>query len=416
VVLGLVFLLVCCLFGTVFVLGVSVPPPEENVWVEVASMRYARCDFGAAVVDGKIYAIGGIEKQGIVGHPNPQRIVIVSSVEVYDPLTNRWAERSSPMPTPRYGFAVACFMGKIYCIGGYTDRLHGDSDVGVTEVYDPATGQWETKTAMASRGAGYACVLDGRIYVMGRYAAPPYDGVLYPTICEVYDPIEDTWSVYDGPGPEMPSNSMVFDGREYVWDGSKLRIYDLGLDSWVDGAGLPRELYGRGVVEVEGLLYALGGCTKTYKDPFNTEIPVRASVRSCFVYTPFGYGRVAPEVCVLSLEENGVYDFRNVTLEFGIKQPVVWVGYSLDGQANVTVEGSSVVLSGLSGGWHSVRVFAEDKYGNVGVSETVSFSVVNAPLSMLFIVVVAVVVLVVVGVCLLLFLRKRRCMKSLPLA
>jgi len=415
VVLGLVFLLVCCLFGEVSVLAVSVSPPEENVWAEMAPMHYARCDFGTAVVDGKIYAIGGIEKYGILGHPSPQHPVLVSGVEVYDPQTNRWSNRPSPMPTPRYRFAVVCFMGKIYCIGGYTNR-HSDSSSGVTEVYDPATDQWETRASMTTRGAGYACVIDDRIYVMGRYAAAPYDGVLYPTICEVYDPLLDVWSVYDGPLPEGPSSSMVFDNRQYVWDGSRLRIYDLVGGGWVDGADLPCELYGRGVVEVDGLLYALGGCTKTYSEPFNVEIPVRVSVRSCFVYTPFGYGRVAPDVSVLSPEVGGVYDFRNVTLEFDVVQPVVWMGYSLDGQANVTVESSSTVLSGLSNGQHNVRVFAQDKYGNTGASETISFTVVNAPLSVLFVVAVVavfVVVLVVVCVCLFLFLRKRRCMKSL---
>ena len=113
-----------------------------------------------------------------------------------------------------------------------------------------------------------------------------------------------------------------------------------------------------------------------------------------------------------------MYDFSNVTLVVGLKQSVVWVGYSLDGYANVTVDGGGgVVLSGLSNGRHSVVVFAEDAYGNMGASETITFSVVNAPLSMFFIaVVVAIVAVVVVVVCvglLFLFLWKRRRIKSL---
>ena len=90
---------------------------------------------------------------------------------------------------------------------------------------------------------------------------------------------------------------------------------------------------------MDGLLYALGGCNEMYSFPFYMWSPERVPVRSCFVYTPFGYGRVAPVVCVLSLEDGGVYDFSNVTLVVGLKQSVVWVGYSLDGYANVTVDG-----------------------------------------------------------------------------
>ncbi|MDR0373923.1 MAG: hypothetical protein LBI79_10350 [Nitrososphaerota archaeon] len=400
-----VFLLSCCLFGEVSVLAAPVSPPEENVWVEIAPMHHARCDFGTVVVDGKIYVIGGHDERYVQGGIDYEGVI--GAVEQYDPQTNTWMDMA-PMPTPRYRGVVLCSMGKIYCIGG-SSTPQGPA-LGVNEVYDPATNQWEQKASMPTpRGGVSACVLDGRIYVMGGYIVI-YAGVSYPEICEVYDPIEDTWSVYGKPWPEVPSTGMVFDSREYVWDDSKLRIHDLVLDSWMDGPDLPRELYGRGVVEVEGLLYALGGYVARYSFPFYMQIPLHDSVRSCFVYTPFGYGRVAPEVCVFSLEENGVYDFRNVTLEFGLSCPVVWVGYSLDGQANVTASGNTT-LSGLSNGRHSVRVFAEDKYGNIGVSETISFSVVNAPLSMLFIATVATIFLVavvVVCVCLFLFLRKCR--------
>jgi len=84
---------------------------------------------------------------------------------------------------------------------------------------------------------------------------------------------------------------------------------------------------------------------------------------------------------------------------------------------NVTV-GGNVTLSGLSAWVHSVVVFAEDKYGNIGTSETITFSITNAPapnaLYFSLIVIVGVGVLVVcVG--LFLFLRRRRCSESLQL-
>ena len=415
-VFGLVFvcLLVCGLFVEVSVLGASVSPPKENTWVSIASMAYPRSYFGT-VVDGIIYAIGGLDAR------SPWWVTGV--VERYDPSANTWRIMSS-LPTPRYGCVAVCSMGKIYCIGG-SKTSSGDYS-GANEVYDPATNQWERKASMPTPRIGAsACVVDGCIYVMGgRVATGP--GVLDLPVCEVYDPLEDAWSVYEEGWPYVSSVSVVFDNKEYVCDGVGLRIHDLVLDSWVDGVNVPLGLHGRGIAEVDGLLYVLGGCTETYGYYFGIIMPEAIFVERVhsgrvFVYTPFGYGRVAPEISVLSLEEGGRYDFGTpVSLEFSLSQPVVWLGYCLDGQANVTIRGN-VTLSGLSSGLHSVRVFAEDKYGNIGASETLAFSVVdsvNASMSMSFIIAVVTIVVVAVVVCggLLLFLKKRRCIKSLQMS
>jgi hypothetical protein len=82
---------------------------KENVWVSKASMQVARGSLGVAVVDGKIYAIGGISDDGVVGVN-----------EEYDPETDMWVFKKS-MPTPRESFAIVSCQGKIYCIGGTTD-------------------------------------------------------------------------------------------------------------------------------------------------------------------------------------------------------------------------------------------------------------------------------------------------------
>ncbi|MDR0470538.1 MAG: hypothetical protein LBH79_02275 [Nitrososphaerota archaeon] len=87
------------------------------------------------------------------------------------------------------------------------------------------------------------------------------------------------------------------------------------------------------------------------------------------------------------------------------------MGYSLDGQANVTVTGN-VTLSELSMGVHAVRVFVEDEYGNVGASDIVTFSVASVSFPVLSVVAV-VGVGVVVCACLFLLLRKYRFIKSL---
>jgi hypothetical protein len=65
-------------------------------------------------------------------------------------------------------------------------------------------------------------------------------------------------------------------------------------------------------------------------------------------------------------------------LTFSINEPVSWIGYALDRQANVTITGNTT-MSGLSEGTHSLVVYAKDIFGNTGASEIVDFVVDTIP-------------------------------------
>ena len=79
-----------------------------------------------------------------------------------------------------------------------------------------------------------------------------------------------------------------------------------------------------------------------------------------------------PVVSVLS--EIGKYNVNTVPLEFVVNKNVPWLGYSLDGQENVTITGNTT-LTGLTSGPHSLRVYAVDTFGNEGVSESFDFNI-----------------------------------------
>lgn len=51
-----------------------------------------------------------------------------------------------------------------------------------------------------------------------------------------------------------------------------------------------------------------------------------------------------------------------------------WIGYSLDGEANVTITGNTT-LTNVSYGIHSIRVYTNDTSGNMGSSDIVYFTV-----------------------------------------
>ncbi|MCW4044623.1 MAG: hypothetical protein NWE94_03790 [Candidatus Bathyarchaeota archaeon] len=85
---------------------------------------------------------------------------------------------------------------------------------------------------------------------------------------------------------------------------------------------------------------------------------------------------LAPPTVYVSSPQNKTYDTSDVVLTFTVNEPVSWVGYSLDGQDNVTIAGNTT-LSGLSKGEHALVVYAEDAAGNRGASATVYFTVVD---------------------------------------
>ena len=287
--------------------------------------------------------------------------------------------------------------------------------------------------------SGVSTVYDDKIYVVGAYADPSYwDGAGFnitgeaTTLVQVYDPEKDVWAVVATDGSycieglfTISTSGLYAPPKIYCLSYSQTNIgpvnfiglsyeqmaFDLEAKSWDRVAGLPVMRAGFGLVVVDDLVYVIGGYNPDFSYFSGIPLaPIRIVSGAVERYTPLGFGRVVPEVSVLSLEDRGVYAFRNVALEFGLNRPVVWMGYSLDDGANVTVTGN-VTLPELSYGQHSVRVFAEDKYGNIGASETITFSVTNASnipnVPLYFIVIVGVGALVVCGG-LFLFLRKRR--------
>jgi len=91
----------------------------------------------------------------------------------------------------------------------------------------------------------------------------------------------------------------------------------------------------------------------------------------------FSVDTLSPTVVVLS-PQNITYQTGSIMLTFNVSEPVSWMGYSLNGQANVTVVGNTT-LSGLPDGYHSIIVYANDTAGNMGASNKVFFTIARAP-------------------------------------
>jgi len=84
-----------------------------------------------------------------------------------------------------------------------------------------------------------------------------------------------------------------------------------------------------------------------------------------------------PKIQILS-PCNMTYATSSVPLTFTINKVASWIGYSLDGQANVTISGNST-LTALQDGTHYVVVYANDTCGTMGSSNTVYFAIDTTP-------------------------------------
>ena len=103
-------------------------------------MATERMNHGVAVLDGKLYAVGGYNDDD----------GFLSSVERYDPATNAW-EAVTPMATARCHHAVAVLDGKLYAVGGYNFENEEGGGIGcLVERYDPALEVWEAVAPMGT--------------------------------------------------------------------------------------------------------------------------------------------------------------------------------------------------------------------------------------------------------------------------
>lgn len=207
-------------------------------------MPTARQEIATAVLDGKVYVIGGYD-----AGTNP-----TSRVDVYNPNTDTWAgARAIPFTNHHQGAAVAA--GKLYTFGGVSSR---------TLVYDAQDNSWSDVAGMKQlHGLSPAVgVHGGKIYVAG--GALGFDSLKE---LEVYDPAANTWTILAPMSVARNHTGGAFiNGKFYVVGGrgsasaaTALEVYDPQANSWSSRPPMPSGRSGIGVAAVNGELYVFGG-------------------------------------------------------------------------------------------------------------------------------------------------------------
>jgi N-acetylneuraminic acid mutarotase len=177
--------------------------PATDTWKALKPMPSKRGGGAAAVVNGKIYVIGGAgvhpgsKDVPLLMGPNGTPHRSVGTVQEYDIASDTWRERS-PMPTARNHFVVAAVSGKIYAIGGRLASAFVSlgSDTDVVEEYDPATDLWGVPRARMStpRASMVWGVHGGRIYIVGGEIQSSQVSSTFRTT-ECFDPATNQWLV-----------------------------------------------------------------------------------------------------------------------------------------------------------------------------------------------------------------------------
>ena len=273
---------------------------------ETASMPTYRTRFGVAVVDQKIYTVGGQHSYPLPG--GAIGTYPTNATEAYDTQTGTWETKQSAPDSDSIMIANAVG-GKIYII--YESYM---------SAYDPETDIWTTKAALPQEVSGpqYSCAIDDKIYVIKDSAG---DDVYTSTIGEgklhIYDTTTETWStgatlptfykdcrMVATTGEHAPKRIYLVGGA--IWLNSLLFdfdcvnatfSYDPVSDFWSRAADMPTARQSAAVAVVGDKIYAIGGGIQAYwLDPSQTS--------AVEVYTPFGYVNVQATATPSSIPES----------------------------------------------------------------------------------------------------------------
>ena len=201
---------------------VEILDPQSLQVQSAPSLNIARSQHASVVADNAIWVLGGWSAgRGLV-----------SAVEVFSSPTNSW-RITTHLPTPRREPAAALLGRHIVVVGGFNGINDGDLDgyLDVVEAYDLDTQEWQRLPRLRTPRRGLTMVaFENKLYTMGGYVA----GEGYLNTVERYDPGQDTWQTLDWKITPRTWTVTVVAGNSIVILGGFNRDGFLGLVERVD--------------------------------------------------------------------------------------------------------------------------------------------------------------------------------------
>lgn len=231
-------------------------------------MPTARTEVAGALLDGKIYVIGGYDESGET----------TDIVQTYDPKADKWSEVSS-LPEPVDHAAAAAYDGKLFVVGGYVNFEGKRTSTSKSFMYYPTTDMWkEIKSMSTARGALTANFINGTLFAVGGQDSARKT----VNTNEAYDSKKNTWTEREPmPTPRHHITSAVVNGKLYVVGGRQTdkspdvnidtnEVYDPKLDKWTSLNSMPTKRSGLAATSLGNDIYVFGG-----EHPFKDDEPLR---------------------------------------------------------------------------------------------------------------------------------------------
>ncbi|GLJ38587.1 hypothetical protein SUGI_0786750 [Cryptomeria japonica] len=244
-------------------------------YTKKAPMPEPRYRFGAALVNDKIYVVGGRNSSA------DENEAMTKSTFIYDIQKDAWSKGKDSFEYHSDTCADS-LDGKVYMIGGYgQDYLYLD----VAEVYDPEQNEWTRLTNMPTARGDLMCVAAaGEIYALGGYynnLANPNDS--FSSKMESYDPKSMKWTSRpdlltprgDAGIVLLPGDKIMLIGGEghyknqsdFKYPKHVNEVYYVTDQTWVEKAMIPTARFRTAAAQIGGLAYVFGGADLCINSP-----------------------------------------------------------------------------------------------------------------------------------------------------
>jgi len=192
---------------TILTVCTSVLFGSAQVWkaIEPNNLPEKRLENGMASVKGKLYLVGG---QGI------------RSVDEYDPKKDTWLTMSKP-PLEMSHFQAVSYKDEVYVLGAFTGNYPHQTPIPNIYIFNPEKNEWRKGPEIPDnrrRGAAGAFVHNDKIYLVCGIQDGHWDG--HVPWFDVYDPATGKWETLpDAPRPRDHVQVAVIDNKLYVAGG-----------------------------------------------------------------------------------------------------------------------------------------------------------------------------------------------------
>lgn len=228
--------------------------PRTNRWMDAPPLPRGANHVGVAVLDGRLYAVGGHLEQ----NRKPDALCFVLE-------NGRWRD-IAPLPDRCGAVALVAFRDGIHAIGGAIGDTFADKkSVGWHHVYDPRMDRWRALAPLPTgRDHTGTLVVGDLIHVIGgRVDSFHTNSNLHHT----WDAKTDRWTMRNPlPTARSGHGAVLYRGRIFVMGGEgthrvfgQNEAFDPATDRWESYAPMPTPRHGMGAATIGAMIYVAGG-------------------------------------------------------------------------------------------------------------------------------------------------------------